>query len=93
MKQKDKTKILKTYGFEFNATMVSMDEGMLANDATMAGALWRTMFSMSKDVDPQTLDLIIGYTRAQLQHLSKVKTEPLLFSGDIDWKPYPPLLL
>lgn len=95
IKASQKKVALRNYYDEFNATMLALDEGLLTDDITLAGALWRNLFGMTAEsLHPQNLDLVVGYVRAQLEHIHRtVRTDQLLFQGSITWKPYPPLMV
>ena len=94
IKASQKKLAMRNYYDEFNATMFALDEGLLADDITLAGALWRNLFGMNSELHPQNLDLVVGYVRAQLEHIHRsVRTDQLLFQGLVTWKSYPPLMV
>lgn len=70
-----------------------MDEGLLTDDITLASSLWRNLFGIKNDLKPEQLELVLSYVHAQLEHIHRtVRSEQLLFQGQITWKPFDPLM-
>lgn len=78
--------------FHYQGAMFSYDEGLLADDKTLANALWRTLFSKD-DVDPKTLEMAVKYVRTQLAHLRSIGPREWCIDGRFDWAPFPPLIV
>lgn len=96
IKPSQKKAAMRGYYDEFSATLVAMDEGLLSADTVLAAALWRTLFGLNaENIRPQSLELAVGYVRAQLEHLHQtVRSDQLLFQGStLAWKPFPPLMI
>ncbi|XP_054708510.1 ubiquinol-cytochrome-c reductase complex assembly factor 1-like [Uloborus diversus] len=71
---------------QFQAALISYDEGILGDDTCLAAAVWRTMFNF-RDVDPRTVEDMVYYIRRQLSHLDSLNTENMLFYGKIKFLP------
>ncbi|XP_074599896.1 ubiquinol-cytochrome c reductase complex assembly factor 1 [Brevipalpus obovatus] len=82
----------KIIGQAFAAFVYGLDEGLVTNDRILASALWRHFFTF-KDVDPLVLELLVQYIRVQLKNLSEYDSNYLISMGEINWKPFPPLIL
>lgn len=83
---------MKTIHQEFNATLLNMDEGILSTDTVLAAALWRSVLGPKLELQPQVLELLVHYVRVQTAHLSRIKSERIVLLGDVDWKPFAPLI-
>lgn len=82
--------ILSDLLYQQQGAMLSYDEGLLTDDKTLAGAIWRTLYS--KDlVDPRHLYTIVKYVRFQLEHLNSIGSRHWCLDGKFDWAPFPPL--
>lgn len=71
--------------------MLSYDEGLLTDDKTLAGAIWRTLFS-KESVDPRHLSTMVKYVRQQSEHLNSISSRHWCTDGNFDWAPFPPLI-
>nr|CAD7400713.1 unnamed protein product [Timema poppensis] len=52
-------------GQQFNAALVSYDEGLLGDDMVLAGAIWRRFFQREVD-SPQGIERLVSYIRQQV---------------------------
>ncbi|CAO1301923.1 unnamed protein product [Diamesa hyperborea] len=69
---------------QFQATLISYDEGISSDDKILASALWRRFFSL-KCEDYSKLEQLVKYTRNQTQQLDKITREELLSNPQIEW--------
>lgn len=65
------SKNLTLYTKFYYGTVVALDECLNASDALLADALWRNVFSLSDDVSPRTLAMLVHYVRRELFRLAK----------------------
>ncbi|ODV81916.1 uncharacterized protein CANTADRAFT_3973 [Suhomyces tanzawaensis NRRL Y-17324] len=63
---------LKDYHTQMLGSIVSFDEGLMTDDITLAGALWRNVFNGNPDVDMRHVEALVGYVRSQLYVLNKM---------------------
>lgn len=71
----------------FNSAVVAYDEALLVNDdKAMAHALWLNVFD-GRDCDPRNLELLLAYTRKQMQHLHKIESILFLSGQKIEFLP------
>ncbi|GMR32144.1 hypothetical protein PMAYCL1PPCAC_02339 [Pristionchus mayeri] len=70
-------------------TLFEYDEGFLADDARLAGALWRNLY-MQRDVDPTHVVNAIKYIRSTVAWLDTRDAMDLLTNGVKDWKQISP---
>lgn len=82
--------ILQDLLFHQQGAMISYDEGLLSDDKTLAGALWRTLYSKSP-IDPETIEMAVRYVRTQMNHLRSIGPREWCLDGRFDWAPFPPL--
>ncbi|KFD53069.1 hypothetical protein M513_05983 [Trichuris suis] len=61
------------------------DEGILGDDKTLAGALWRNMYNREL-VDPVVLSNLVRYVRFQARVLHRVAPELMLSEGVKEWQ-------
>nr|CAD7433080.1 unnamed protein product [Timema monikensis] len=52
-------------GQQFNAALLSYDEGLLGDDMVLAGAIWRRFFQREVD-SPQGIERLVSYIRQQV---------------------------
>lgn len=50
---------------QFQAAIISYDEGLLTNDKVLAAAVWRIFFEKSCD-SPEQIECIVKYIRKQV---------------------------
>lgn len=62
--------------------VLAYDEGFDTNDAILASAIWRNIYTMNEDVRPVQLENMVGYVRQQMSNLYKQDAENL-FKGRI----------
>lgn len=70
---------------------LAYDEGYEGSDALLASALWRNIFSMDEQVDPQRLHDLVRYVRFQTGRVFKIPEEKLVM-GEVKWSLPPPLV-
>lgn len=71
----------------FNSAIVAYDEALLVNDdKAMAHALWLNVFD-GRDCDPRNLELLLAYTRKQMQHLHKIESTLFMSGQKIEFLP------
>ena len=93
MKSKVKNEAIKNYYHEFNATLFSLDEGLLKDDKALAGALWRNIFGMDSKMDPQIIELLLRYVLCQMENLYiNHNSQQILFTGKIQWETFEPFI-
>lgn len=69
---------------QFNAAIIDYDEGILSDDKTLAGALWRTFFCLECN-DPEQLEKLLIYVRKQTSMLDKIPSEKLYWQPKVKW--------
>lgn len=71
---------------QFQASLITYDEGILADDKILAGALWRRFFEKNCEsyVD---LEKLVEYVRAQVKMLDDIKREDFISKPKINWLP------
>lgn len=63
---------LKEYHTQLLGSVLSYDEGLMTDDITLAGALWRNVFNANPNVDMRHVEALVGYVRSQLYVLNKM---------------------
>ncbi|XP_025089754.1 ubiquinol-cytochrome-c reductase complex assembly factor 1-like [Pomacea canaliculata] len=71
----------------FKASLFAYDEGLLGDDKELAAAVWRILFEMRKDIDPQKLELVVHYIRKQVAHLDSQDEKTILGKGFVTFLP------
>jgi cytochrome b pre-mRNA-processing protein 3 len=51
---------------QFQAAMIGYDEGLLSDDKTLAGAVWRTFLQQDCN-EPENVERLVHYIRKQVQ--------------------------
>lgn len=69
---------------QFQATLISYDEGLTSDDKILANALWRRFFDMNCD-DYSKLEKLVEYVRHNAQMLDGMSREQLVDRPDIEW--------
>jgi len=69
---------------QFQATLISYDEGLMSDDKALANALWRRFFEMRCD-DYTKLEKLVKYVRQTSNMLDQLKREELLSKPTINW--------
>ncbi|XP_067643019.1 ubiquinol-cytochrome-c reductase complex assembly factor 1 [Eurosta solidaginis] len=69
---------------QFQAALISYDEGIMAEDRVLAGALWRRFFAMDCD-DITKIERLVKYVREQVNILDKMSREEFLQKPKIPW--------
>jgi len=85
---------------QFQASLLSYDEGLLGNDKILAGALWRR-FQRGKNPKNDeellkqiiALEMLVIYVREQFFELSKMSKHQLFLKREITWTPFTKNLL
>jgi len=72
---------------QFFGLIIAYDEGLLSHDRVLASALWRNLFYHKENTDAESLALLVGYVRKQIQHLETQSTNDIIMNGKIDWLP------
>ncbi|XP_028045771.1 ubiquinol-cytochrome-c reductase complex assembly factor 1 isoform X2 [Monomorium pharaonis] len=65
VKNSVKQKQIKEISYQFNAAIIGYDEGIQADDKTLAGALWRRFFH-SECNNPEHVETLVHYVRKQI---------------------------
>lgn len=63
---------LKDYHSQLIGCVLSYDEGLMTDDITLAGALWRNVFNGNPNADMRHIEALVGYVRSQLYVLNKM---------------------
>lgn len=58
--------------------MIGYDEGYLANDKALAGAVWRHLLGKHAEVEPVVMYELVHYIHKNLRHLETVSDQQLL---------------
>lgn len=69
---------------QFQATLISYDEGLCFDDKTLANALWRRFFE-AKCEDFTKLEKLVIYVRKSSNDLDRLTREQLLSDPKIQW--------
>ncbi|GFT85331.1 ubiquinol-cytochrome c reductase complex chaperone CBP3-like protein, partial [Nephila pilipes] len=69
---------------QFQAALISYDEGLHSHDTVLAGAVWRTMFGF-RPVDPHLLEALVLYIRKQIDHLDTLNTQDIMYRGSVEF--------
>lgn len=83
--------ILNDLLFQHQGAMLSYDEGLLADDKTLAGAVWRTLYSKDS-VDLKHIQTVVRYLRLQSEHLNSIGSRHWCLDGRFEWAPFPHLI-
>nr|CAD7454953.1 unnamed protein product [Timema tahoe] len=75
---------------QFNAALLSYDEGLLGDDRVLAGAIWRRFFQREVD-SPQGIERLVSYIRQQVKLLDALTREEVLLKPNIKWISLPNL--
>lgn len=84
----------KQFHDQLRGAVFSYDEGLYTNDAVLAAALWRNLFSGKKDIDMSYLEQLVHYVRTQMYLFDRISDRDFATGrfGFIDpWKRYEPL--
>lgn len=76
-------KSIASMGTHFNAALFAYDEGIVGDDKTLAGAVWRTIYHMDDKVNPHLLQTVTAYIRKQMRHLDQQDSGTLVLQGFI----------
>jgi len=90
-------KQIKILGDQFQATLVSYDEGLLGDDIVLAGALWRRFLKDFDNEPKQTqeslhkdaiaLEMLVMYVRSQFYNLNELGKMKII-KRKFDWDPF-----
>lgn len=69
---------------QFNAAIISYDEGIMSDDKVLAGALWGRFFKLECN-NPEAVEKLILYVRKQVDFLDRIPSETILRNYEIDW--------
>ncbi|KAG8192021.1 hypothetical protein JTE90_001748 [Oedothorax gibbosus] len=78
----ERKKYLKGITEQFNAALVSYDEGLLCDDKVLAASIWRTLYSF-ENMDPRQLEKAVHYVRKQVSHLNSLHSEDYIKKGSV----------
>ncbi|XP_077294188.1 ubiquinol-cytochrome c reductase complex assembly factor 1 [Arctopsyche grandis] len=82
-----KRKNLDILSEQFQAAIISYDEGLLGNDMVLAGAIWRRFFSMEHD-NAADIETIVKYIRRQVMALDDIPKEKFFsIEKSVAWLP------
>lgn len=62
----------KDFNLQLRGSVMSYDEGFFLDDATLASALWRNLFSGRAEIDESYLEQLVHYIRTQLYVLQNL---------------------
>jgi len=71
----------------FKDALYAYDEGLQGDDKALAGALWRTFFLRSEDVDAHQLETMVQYVRRQMVHLDAMDSGVIQTAGLFSFLP------
>ncbi|GFR01424.1 ubiquinol-cytochrome-c reductase complex assembly factor 1 [Trichonephila clavata] len=71
---------------QFQAALISYDEGLHSHDVVLAAAAWRTIYGF-RPVDPRILEALVLYIRKQVDHLDSLNSADVMFKGTIEFLP------
>lgn len=71
---------------QFQASLISYDEGLSFDDKVLASALWRRFFESQCD-DFTKLEMLVRYVRRTAQMFDNISREQLLTNPKINWLP------
>ncbi|XP_034941153.1 ubiquinol-cytochrome-c reductase complex assembly factor 1 [Chelonus insularis] len=74
-------------GNQFKAAIAGYDEGLMGNDAVLAGAVWRRILQMQCD-DPEIVEKLVKYIRMTLHEFDKMPHETFILASKIQWLDY-----
>lgn len=63
---------LKDFHQQLIGSIASYDEGLMTDDITFAGAIWRNIFGGKPDADVRHIEALVGYVRSQLYVLNQI---------------------
>ncbi|GEQ72232.1 hypothetical protein JCM33374_g5919 [Metschnikowia sp. JCM 33374] len=72
---------LKDYHTQLLGCVVSYDEGLVTDDITFAGAVWRNIFNGDPNADLRHVEALVGYIRQQLYVLNKMSDREFGFGS------------
>lgn len=70
---------------QLQASYIAYDEGHLADDIVLAGALWRRFYQQSDMVDMVHIEKLVKYVRKNMRVLEKLSDEELYDPKNIKW--------
>lgn len=71
---------------QFQAALITYDEGIMSDDKVLAGALWRRFFERKCD-DYFLLEGLVSYVRQQVKMLDSLDREKFIIKPKIQWIP------
>ncbi|XP_075238332.1 ubiquinol-cytochrome c reductase complex assembly factor 1 [Lycorma delicatula] len=77
---------IKILNEEFQAALLSYDEGLLSDDIVLAGALWRRFFCR-ECTDPELIELLVKYVRKQVKYFDTLTREDIILQRNFKWFP------
>ncbi|ODV97219.1 hypothetical protein PACTADRAFT_48968 [Pachysolen tannophilus NRRL Y-2460] len=75
---------LKDFNDQLKGVVLSYDEGLVTDDATLAAAVWRNLFNGEKEVDLVHVEAVVRYIRMQLYVLDNMSDREFGF-GDFEF--------
>ncbi|KAF7408776.1 hypothetical protein HZH68_003698 [Vespula germanica] len=70
--------------YQFNAAILSYDEGIMSDDKVLARALWETFFNLECN-NPELIEKLLIYVRKQINLLDKISSQEILRHPQIKW--------
>ncbi|GFN92470.1 ubiquinol-cytochrome-c reductase complex assembly factor 1 [Plakobranchus ocellatus] len=83
----EKRKYMQTFYNSMILSTMYYDEGLIGSDKQLANALWISLYGMSKDVDPEKLELMVAYVRKQVYFHDQLDAETIMFPGYFPFLP------
>ncbi len=81
MTRKNSLRTYNNLNSTFNAFLFGFDEGLLGDDVTLAGAVWRHLFEMRDVKDYKALADVVEYIRKNVNHIESISEEDLFKNG------------
>jgi len=69
---------------QFQAALITYDEGIMFDDKVLAGALWRRFFEMNCD-NYEHLERMVKYVRKQIKQLDNLNRQDFVVQPKIKW--------
>lgn len=69
---------------QFQAALITYDEGIMSDDKVLANALWRRFFEKRCE-SYEVLEILVKYVRNQVGLLDSLKRENIVNSPKVDW--------
>ncbi|XP_073991130.1 ubiquinol-cytochrome c reductase complex assembly factor 1 isoform X1 [Rhodnius prolixus] len=78
---------IRTLSEEFQAALVSYDEGLLSSDTVLAGAIWRRLLVRDPSCTAKDLEAVVKYIRKSMVQLDSWDLDTFISEKKIHWVP------